>query len=44
MYIKTVTYKDGRQCRYVYYNVDGVEICLGYLDKYNNLVIYSRNK
>lgn len=43
MYIKNVDIK-GKTYSYVYYMCGNVEVCLGYLDRYNNLVVYSRGK
>ena len=43
MYIKTVNI-NGNDCRYVYVKVERAEVCLGYLDRFNNLVVYSRKK
>lgn len=43
MYVKSVEI-NGKPCKFVYYKFGNVEICLGYLDRYNNLVVYSREK
>lgn len=43
MYINNVEIK-GRTYQYVYVNCGNVEVCIGYLDRFNNLVTYSREK
>lgn len=43
MYIKDVEIK-GKTYKYVYYKCGNVEVCVGYLDQFCNLVVYSREK